>query len=118
METNTDPVSNARPKVSGSTVAWGIAAFILAIIVCTKNDSALVLEAGFLAKCFAVVVGTALGLLGAVLGNAIRRFAQPDMVYTNGGFFQLIWIKVFWNIGPQVIGLFIGVFVGCAVILH
>jgi len=118
MDTNTDSVRTARSKVSGSTVGWGIAAFILAIIVCVRNDSAAVLEAGFFAKCFAVILGTAVGLLGAVLGNAIRRFAQPDMVYTNGGFFQLIWIKVFWNIGPQVIGLFIGVFVGCAVILH
>ncbi|WP_221455238.1 hypothetical protein, partial [Pseudomonas nitroreducens] len=30
----------------------------------------------------------------------------------------LIWIKVFWMIGPQVIGLIGGIAIGCAIVLR
>ena len=58
-------------------------------------------------------------LLGAPsrLGDALRRFARPSAFFTQGGFFSLIWIRVFWAIGPQVVGLVIGVFVGVALVL-
>ena len=41
-------------------------------------------------------------MIGTLLGDAIRKFAHPDAVYT-GGILNLIWIKVFWLMGPQVI---------------
>lgn len=103
--------------ISQTVILWGIAALVLAIVMCTFNNSAMVLRAGFFAKFFAVALGTALGLSGALLGDALRKFARPDSVYTNGGFFQLIWIKVFWACGPQVIGLGIGVALGCSLVL-
>ncbi|WP_448653547.1 hypothetical protein ACSHWC_10480 [Pseudomonas fluorescens] len=103
--------------ISQTVILWGIAALVLAIVMCTFNNSAMVLRAGFFAKFFAVALGTALGLAGALLGDVLRKFAHPDSVYTNGGFFQLIWIKVFWACGPQVIGLGIGVALGCSLVL-
>lgn len=103
--------------ISQTVILWGIAALVLAIVMCTFNNSAMVLRAGLFAKFFAVALGTALGLSGALLGDALRKFARPDSVYTNGGFFQLIWIKVFWACGPQVIGLGIGVALGCSLVL-
>lgn len=101
-----------------SAVIWGVVAFILAILTCTFNDSPMVLRAGFFAKLFAVIVGTALGTGGALIGDAVRKFAHPDAVYTGGGILSLIWIKVFWKIGPQVIGLVIGVMLGASLVLR
>ncbi|PHR17783.1 MAG: hypothetical protein COA41_11645 [Sphingopyxis sp.] len=84
----------------------------------TSNTSPLVLGASTAAKVFAVIVGILLGTVGALLGDALRRFARPSAVFTQGGFFSLIWIRVFWAVGPQVIGLVIGVFVGVALVLR
>jgi hypothetical protein len=117
METNDQKITNAVRK-SNAAALWAVAAFVLAIFSCTHNSSAMVLEAGFFAKLFAVIVGTALGTLGALGGDAIRKFAQPDFLITTGGFFQFLWVKVFWKIGPQVVGLFIGVFMGCGLVLR
>ena len=90
---------------------------ILAVIGCTFTRSPLVLHAGFMTKVFAVLVGTVLGTLFAVIADVIRRYAHPDVIITNGGFFSLIGAKLFWQVGPQVIGLVIGVFLGEALVL-
>lgn len=102
---------------SPAVIGWGVAAVALAIFSVTFNTSAMVLGAGWFAKTMAVLVGSVLGWGGALIGDAIRRFAHPDAVFTNGGILSLIWIKVFWALGPQLIGLFIGVFSGAAIVL-
>lgn len=123
MDSNESGVNANDGKAEGFGISqavlwWGLAAFVLAIIMCTFNNSAMVLRAGFFAKTFAVILGTVLGLGGALIGDALRKFAQPSSVYTSGGFFHLIWIKVFWVCGPQVIGLGIGVALGCSIVLR
>lgn len=85
--------------------------------MCTYNNSYMVLTAGFFAKFFAVIVGTLLGTLGAFIGETLRNFARPDSFFTNGGFFNIIFIKVFWMCGPQLIGMFIGIALGCSLVL-
>lgn len=104
--------------VKPATIGWGIAAVALAIFMVVFNNSAMVLGAGFFAKCVAVIAGSLLGWGGAMLGDAIRRFAHPDAVFTSGGIMQLVWIKIFWALGPQVIGLFIGVALGASLVLR
>ena len=106
--------SSVSPRVLG----WGIAAFVVAIFMCTHNSSGMVQSAGFFLKTLAVLVGTVVGLVGALIGDALRRFAHPDAVFTNGGFFHLIWVRLFWMAGPQLIGLLIGVVVGCTFVLR
>ena len=103
--------------VSVKVLGWALAAFAVAIFMVTFNNSGMVLRAGFFAKAFAVVVGTLLGWGGAMLGDAICRFARPSAVFTSGGFFSLVFIKLFWIAGPQVIGLFIGVALGMSQVL-
>lgn len=104
--------------ISPAIIGWGIAAVVLAIFSVTFNSSAMVLGAGWFAKCLTVLVGALLGWLGALAGDAIRKFAHPDAVFTNGGILSLIWIKLFWAVGPQVLGLCVGVFFGCAMVLR
>ena len=121
-ENQTDAMSSTHLVVRGyrverTVVIWAGLAVVLAILMCTVNSSAMVLRAGFFLKLIAIVVGAVLGLVGAVLGDAIRKFAQPDAVFTSGGMLQLIWVKVFWKVGPQMIGLVLGVALGTSLVL-
>jgi hypothetical protein len=103
--------------ISKAVIGWGIVALAFSIFMCTSNNSAMVLGASLGAKLLAVVAGFILGLIGALIGDAIRKFAHPDAVFTSGGMLQLIWIKLFWLCGPQLIGLGLGVALGCALVL-
>ena len=105
-------------SIQKSAIGWGIAAVVLAIIMVSYNNSAMVLGAGLMAKIFAAVVGTVTGTIGALIGDAIRRFAKPDMMFTSGGMGSLIWIKLFWMMGPQTVGLVIGVSLGASLVLQ
>lgn len=109
--------SGKSSVVSPSVAIWGVASVALSILAIVMNTSPLVLGAGFWLKVFCVIVASALGLAGALIGDALRKFAQPSAVFTRGGIGSLIWIKVFWSIGPQAIGLFIGVFMGIGWVL-
>ena len=122
-ENQTEAMSSTHLVVRGyrverTVVIWAGLAVVLAILMCTVNSSAMVLRAGFFLKLIAIVFGAVLGLVGAVLGDAIRKFAQPDAVFTSGGMLQLIWVKVFWKVGPQVIGLVLGVALGTSLVLN
>jgi hypothetical protein len=44
-----------------------------------------------------------------MIGDLIRRFAIPDIVFTSGGMFQLIKTKLFWLCVPQLVGMIIGI---------
>jgi hypothetical protein len=101
-----------------SAAIWGAVALVIAIISVTHNSSAMALNADFFAKFFAVIVGTLLGTGGALLGDSIRRFALPDTFYTTGGMGSIIKTKLFWMMGPQAIGMLIGVFTGAAMVLR
>lgn len=105
-------------QVSPSVIGWGVASVAFTIFAIAVNVSPAVLGAGLLAKIFAGVVGSVFGLAGALLGNAFRNFARPDAVFTNGGVASLVWIKIFWAIGPQVIGLVIGSAFGVGLIVN
>jgi MFS-type transporter involved in bile tolerance (Atg22 family) len=110
-------MTTSTTNAKSTAVIWGIAAIVTAIFVCTVNSSNLVLRASFVMKVFAVLAGAALGTVFAVIGDAFRRYAHPDVVITNGGFFSLIGTKLFWQVGPQLIGLFSGVFLGVTLVL-
>jgi len=98
-------------------LTWGIVSFIIAAIIVTHNTSPMVVLASFGAKVFAAIVGTIFGLAGAAIGEAFRRFALPDRFFTTGGMTSIIKTKLFWMVGPQIIGMLIGVFLGAALVL-
>lgn len=111
-----DDYDDDESPVNGTVVIWGIASVAAAIFMITFNDSGMVLRAGFMAKFFAFVVGSILGFIGAMIGDAICRFARPDAVFTRG-FSGLVFAKLFWILGPQLIGLVVGTLVGISVVL-
>lgn len=117
LEGNTHQRPEGATDLQKSALIWGVAALGLSIFSIVYNTAGMVLSAGILAKLFAGLVGTVTGTLGALIGDAIRKFAKPDMMFTTGGMGSLIWIKLFWMIGPQSVGLFIGTFLGIALVL-
>lgn len=118
-ETNSSTLDDQDvPSLNPAIIGWAIAAIVLSILAVTFNNSAMVLGTGFFMKFLAVIVGSVLGLIGALLGDAIRKFAHPDAVFTSGGLLQLVWIKVFWLLGPQLIGLVLGAFLGISLVLR
>lgn len=96
---------------------WGAVSFIFAALFTFNNNSAMVMMASGLLKVFAVMVGTITGTLGAGIGEAIRRFALPDGFITDGGMTSILKTKIFWMVGPQSIGMFLGITIGAAVVL-
>lgn len=94
------------------SLIWGTVSFIVAVFIIVNNNADIVVMAGFFLKCFAAIMGTAIGLLGAAIGEAIRRFALPDGYFTNGGITSIVKTKLFWMIGPQTIGCLIGALLG------
>jgi hypothetical protein len=107
---------DGKPLASTSLI-WAVVAVVTAIFFCTVNTAAVVLGASLGAKILAVIAGALLGWVGALAGNAIRKFAQPDVVMTSGGMASLIWLKLFWSVGPQLVGLIAGVALGEAIVL-
>ncbi|HGE8277440.1 hypothetical protein I5N03_01470 [Serratia marcescens] len=109
---------HAPSRLTPSLLGWGIGALLFSLLVVTRNTAGQIQEAGTGTLILAVIVGTALGCLGALLGQFLRNLAHPDAVYTTGGFFSLVGLRLFWLCGPQLIGLAGGVFLGIALIVH
>ncbi|MCD1655177.1 hypothetical protein K7J14_10745 [Treponema zuelzerae] len=56
-----------------------------------------------------------LGFIGFLIGEKLRDALHPDFVITSG-FMSLLKEKVFWAIGPQVIGGFLGILIASGII--
>lgn len=67
-------------------------------------------------RVLAGLVAIPTGFIGLVIGDVLRRAVMPDAIMTSGGFFGLLKAKLFWAIGPQAVGLAIGVFGGAALV--
>ena len=106
--TNSQSSEGDLTQLQKTAILWTVIAFILAIVITVYNNDPAVISAGFFKKAFAIIVGTALGVAGAMIGDVIRRYAQPSFFLTGGGVWAILKIKVFWAIGPQTIGVLLG----------
>ena len=118
MELIMDQSNITERQQSNSILIWGVIAVILSILMVVNNTSPAVLGASFFGKFFGIIVGSIVGLIGALMGDGIRKFACPDSFFTTGGMSSIITTKLFWMIGPQSIGVFIGVALGIGIVLH
>lgn len=62
---------------------------------------------GFFGYVALFVSGAVLTTIGVVVGDVLRRMAMPDL-YLTKGFADSIKKRIFWAIGPQAIGWFLG----------
>ncbi len=105
-------------QIKRSAALWAVASLAFSILACTVNNAPVVVYASTPARVLAVVAGTALGTICALIGDAIRRFARPDAIFTTGGMGSLIWAKLFWTAGPQLIGMVGGTALGIVLVLR
>lgn len=64
-------------------------------------------QLGFFGYIVLFVSGSIFTTIGALAGDALRRLAMPDF-YVTRGFADSIKTRIFWAIGPQAIGWFLG----------
>ena len=101
----------------GSTKAlWFVISLIFAIFAINITKSAEIANLGFFWKTLAVVLGAPLGMWGASIGNAFRKFTKPDAIYTTGGAGSIFVTRIFWSVGPQLIGMFFGVIIAQVIV--
>jgi len=62
---------------------------------------------GFFGHIALLLSGTIFTTLGVASGDTFRRFVLPDAYFTNGAV-DAFRKKIFWRLGPQCIGWFIG----------
>lgn len=53
----------------------------------------------------AAVAFVFLGPIGWKIGDLLRRYAMPEAVFVQGGFWELVQNRLFWQLGPQFIGM-------------
>lgn len=80
------------------------AIFLLIVLKMMFSSSA---GLGFFGDLATLVFGTLFTGIGVVAGDAICRFTRPDILLASDGI-DLFKKKIFWVIGPQVIGWIIG----------
>lgn len=95
---------------------WLLISFVFAIFCIAITTSPAVVRMGFFGKMIAVILGAFLGMYGARIGDAFRRFTAPNAIYTTGGASSLFLTKLFWLMGPQLIGMFVGVIIGQTIV--
>lgn len=62
---------------------------------------------GFFGYIAFLISGTFFTTIGVSIGDAFRRFTMPDAILTSGAG-ETFKAKIFWAIGPQAIGFFLG----------
>ncbi|MGQ3003537.1 MAG: hypothetical protein ACT6UH_09065 [Hydrogenophaga sp.] len=102
---------NGNPRTDESTknsvlMQGGVCAAIFAALSIAAAFSSTV-HLGFLGYIALFLSGSVLTAIGVIVGDALRRMAMPDLYFTKG-FADSIKKRIFWAIGPQAIGWFIG----------
>lgn len=123
---NDKSLSNVEPGQTSSelsplaveAILYGVIALAMTATWVFINKSPSISTANLFMKLLAILVGGGIGTVGALIGNALRKAVHPDAVFTTGGFWSLLWTKVFWRLGPQTIGMVAGTFIGIALVIH
>ena len=108
-----------QAQACGTVFIWAILALIISIIVGANIE--IPESTGFrrtvIVIC-SIIFGTPLGAIGGAIGDGLRKIAHPDAIFTTGGMGSILWAKIFWAIGPQVIGTVVGTLIGAGTISH
>jgi hypothetical protein len=83
-------------------ICFAIFAALTALVMFSSRS-----HLGFFGNIATLVFGTVFTTIGVAVGDAIRRFVKPDVLFASSAI-DIFRAKVFWMIGPQVIGWIIG----------
>lgn len=95
-------------------VYWGISAIVIAVLVYKGNFHPHP-TIGIFTKILIVAFGTVGSQIGVKIGRVVRDFTMPSGFLTTGGLTDIAKTKIFWAIGPQLIGWFLGLLVGAGI---
>ena len=56
------------------------------------------------------ITGSIGGTIGMAIGRIVRDWVRPDFIVTGDGMKGLVKARLFWAIGPQLIGMLVGLF--------
>ncbi|MGE0429381.1 MAG: hypothetical protein AB7P11_15365 [Hydrogenophaga sp.] len=91
-----------KSMVLYAVVCTGIVAVATGVAIFSPK-----VQLGFFGYIALFVSGSIFTTIGALAGDALRRLAMPDL-YVTRGFTDSIKKRIFWAIGPQAIGWFLG----------
>ena len=97
-----------------SAQGWGcfnvVVGFIMGVAspIAAAQDGKTSVWVGLLFGLSCFILMPLFGTIGALIGDFLRRVAHPDMMFTTGGMGEILKFKIFWAIGPQIIGTLIG----------
>ena len=107
-----ESTNEPQAKTSGLTIFYGVMAIVLGLIAAYAMDEK---QFGTVSKVFGFISGTIFSFIGVYIGDFVRKAVLPDVIYSSG-MTDMIKQKLFWFIGPQLIGGAIGAFVGASII--
>lgn len=110
MADPSEELSVSRPNTK--LTPWTLFYIALSIIVGIFAAKSMQGNFGFMARFFAFFLGTILAYVGTFIGDILRKIAAPDAFFSSS-MMDTLKTKLFWFIGPQVIGALIGG--GCGV---
>lgn len=85
-------------------------------VISTFNEISNLSFSKILVELLTIVFGFIVSLIGGVIGELLRNYTKPDMIYSYG-FWGTLKNKVFWSIGPQLIGSLVALYIVFMVIL-
>ncbi|OIQ90422.1 hypothetical protein GALL_276560 [mine drainage metagenome] len=88
------------------TICFGLV-FVITLIGVFSSKS----DVGFFAWVAFLLSGTFFITVGAFVGGLFLSFVKPD-VYVTSGAMDAFHKRIFWSVGPQAIGGFVG-YIAC-----
>ncbi|VVE75918.1 hypothetical protein PCA31118_05093 [Pandoraea captiosa] len=117
IESNNSHEPNPQQPRGSRTARWiwaivcVVVAFFAASVYLPHQAHAFVLK--FLSLWIA---GSMLGHVGVRLGDGVQRIIQPDILVTSARISDVMWTRICWAIGPQIVGLYVGAVVGTSIL--
>lgn len=107
--------SDPKSALMQTLLLYAVISAVLALIYAATYDGIVqrkvIIQVTFLVRVGIFIFGTVGGTVGMYIGRVIRDLVHPDFIITSDGMKGLIKARLFWAVGPQLIGMLIGFYV-------
>lgn len=93
-------------------IRYGVAIFVaicvvVAFFILRKTPGYISLNLSLLIELIILISLFIFGYIGFIVGDFLRHWVMPSHFIAND-FYTLVQMKIFWKIGPQLVGMIIG----------
>lgn len=85
-------------------------------VISTFNEMSNLSFSKLLVELLTIIFGFIVSLIGGAIGELLRNYTKPDTIYSYG-FWGMLKNKIFWAIGPQLIGSIVALYIVFMIIL-